>query len=183
MRYIVGFFITLGLIALLIILLISGGKKSGHVTTKSLTDYASTDAQVVMTIDGPVNADSLHDQIRITVDNNDVTYQQIRGYQGDVVKTKVFTNNEPAYDVFLHALLHAGFMVGDNNPALSNESGWCALGDRYVFNIVQNGKVLQHYWNTSCDKTKTYYGNTPLTIQLFQAQVPGYTDLVQNLDI
>lgn len=186
MRYVIGFLVTLGLIALLIILLISGGgRKTGttHVSQKNLTDYASTDAQTVLTIDGPINAESEHDQVRITVDNTDVTYEHIRGYQGNAVQTKIFANNEDAYNAFLHALLHAGFTVGDNNPALRDPSGWCATGARYIFSLTQDGKTIQQYWNTSCDKTKTYEGNTPLTLTLFEAQVPGFNDLIQNLNL
>lgn len=180
MRYFIGLLITLGLFILLLVLLVNGGDKP-KVHDKLLTDYASTDSRVSMTIDGPVNADSLHEQVRITVDANDVTYEHIKGYQGKVVDTKLFSNNQDAYDVFLHALTHVGYSVGDKNLGLKDERGYCATGDRYIFDLVNDGRTLQRYWNTTCNNTKTYLGNTDLTITLFKAQVPGYDDLTQDI--
>lgn len=183
MRYFVGLLVTLGLLIVLMILLIGGGDKGPAAKPRIVTDYAGTGAQVVMTIDGPVNADSLHQQVRVTVDSANVTYEHIRGYQGDVVKTKLFANNDEAYDVFLHALLRAGYDRGNKDSALKDDRGWCATGDRYIFEIVEDGKTLQRYWDTSCGNTKTYLGNTDLTVTLFQAQVPGYDDLTRNIQL
>jgi hypothetical protein len=184
MRYIIGFLIALGLIVLLIILLIGGGNKSGHKPTgKLLYEYASTDAQVSLTVDGPVNADSLHNQIRITVDNANVTFEQIKGYQDTVVNTKLYANNTDAYDAFLHALMRIGFTQGDNDPALKDESGYCAAGDRYIVELTDGDDTLERYWSTSCDNTKTYLGNMSLTLSLFQAQVPDYDKLTANIDL
>lgn len=184
MRYFIGFMVALGLIILLIILLISGGGKHKTViTSKSLVDYASTDAQVSLTIDGPVNAVSQHEQIRVTVDRDDVTYEHLKGYDGNAVDTQIFANTGSSYDVFLHALKHAGFSLGDNNPALRDERGYCPTGDRYIFELTQDGKSLERYWGTSCGKPRTYLGNTTLTLTLFQTQVPGYDDLTQNIQL
>lgn len=183
-RYIFGLLVAFGLIITLIVLLLTGGKKSGpEAHTKSLVDYASTNAQVSLLIDGPINADSLHNQVLITVDNTNVTYEHIKGYQGDAVSTKLFANNEPAYDAFLHALMRVGFSLGDNNPALRDYQGWCPTGNRYIFKLSQDGKTIQQYWNTSCNHTKTYLGNTGLTIQLFQAQVPDYSGLTHDIPL
>lgn len=184
MRYFIGFMVVLGLVILLIILLLGGGgKHRAAIGTRNLVDYASTDAQVSMTIDGPVNAVSLHQQIRVTVDKNDVTFEQMSGYDGNVVNTQIFANTESAYNVYLHALGHAGFTLGDNNPALRDESGYCALGDRYIFELTQDGKILERYWSTSCGNTKTYKGNLSLTLTLFQNQVPGYSNLTGNVQL
>ncbi|HEX5744065.1 MAG TPA: hypothetical protein VFX84_01285 [Candidatus Saccharimonadales bacterium] len=184
MRYVIGLIVTLGLMAVLIVMLMSGGEDGGSPPRpKTLTDYAKTDSQVSMTIDGPVNADSLHDQVRVTVDRTNVTYEHIKGYQGDVVNTKLFANNDEAYDVFLHALLHAGYSLGDDNPALEDERGWCPTGNRYIFELIQDGKTLKRYWDTTCNNPKTYEGNTSLTITLFQTQVPGYDDLTEDIGL
>lgn len=184
MRYFIGLLVTLGLVILLIILLMGGGGEgegTSPARPKTLTDYAKTDARMVMIIDGPVNADSLHEQARVTVDSTNVTYEHIKGYQGDVVKTRLFANNGEAYDTFLHALLRAGYNRGNNDRALKDDRGWCSLGDRYIFKIVQDGKTLQRYWDTSCHNTHTYEGSTSLTITLFQNQVPDYNDLIRGI--
>jgi hypothetical protein len=184
MRYFIGFLVTIGLIIILIILLFHGGGKSKvPATAKSLTSYAATDAEVSMTIDGPVNAASEHEQVRVTVNRDNVTYQHIKGYDGQVVDTQIFANTENSYDVFLHALLHAGFTKGDSNKALQDERGYCATGDRYIFELNQDNDNLERYWASSCGSPKTYLGALNLTLTLFQAQVPGYQNLTSGIQL
>jgi hypothetical protein len=184
MRYFIGFLVTVGLVIILIILLFNGGDKSkvSH-TTKTLIDYATTDSQVSMTIAGPINAVSQHQELQVTVNRDNVTYQQMTGYDGEVVNTQIFANTESAYDAFLHALQHAGFTRGNNAPALRDDVGFCSTGQRYIFELTENGKDLQRYWATNCGGTKTYLGSRDLTLTLFRAQVPGYTELTSNLQV
>jgi hypothetical protein len=182
MRYFIAFVTALGLLFLLILLLFhSGGKPKVGKVTKPLASYSTTDAVARLTIDGPVNADSLHDAVRITVGKDDVTYEQIQGYQNTVVNTQSFANNENAYVNFLLALQHAGFTQGDNDPKHQDARGYCPLGQRYIFQLNQNDQELEHYWATSCGSPKTYVGVLSLTLTLFQAQVPNYNKLTQNL--
>lgn len=184
MRYFIAFLVTLGLIIFLIFLLFrGGGTPRNAVTPRTLTSYASTNSDVSMTIDGPVVADQNYAQVNIVVNASQVTFQQIQGYQGTVVNQQTFANNANAYNVFLHALLHAGFSQGRNSKALSDERGICATGQVYIFELHNDGNQLQRYWATSCGGTKTYLGSLSLTITLFQAQVPGYTDLTQNVQL
>lgn len=181
MRYFIGFLVTVGLVIILIILLFNGGGKSRVPnTTKTLTDYATTDSNVSMTIAGPINAVSLHQELRVTVDSNNVTFEQIAGYDGQVVNTQVFANTDSAYDAFLHALQHAGFTRGDNAPALKDDVGFCSTGQRYIFELNDSGKQLQRYWASSCGNPKTYQGALNLTMTLFQAQVPDYSNLASS---
>lgn len=185
MRYFIGLIITLGLLVLLIVLILSdgGGKPANKPLGKPLYEYASTDAQTILTIDGPINAESLHQQVRITVDNAEVTYEHIQGYQGNAVDTHIFANNQDAYDAFLHALMHEGFTAGNDSSKLKDGSGYCPTGQRYTFELTQDGNTLKRYWSTSCGNVGTYLGNTKITLELFQAQVPGYQQLTQNIDL
>ena len=64
----------------------------------------------------------------------------------------------------------------------ANEKGYCPLGNRYVFEIIEGGDAIQRYWATNCANRKTYKGNLSLTLMLFQAQVPDYNTLVAGLD-
>jgi hypothetical protein len=178
MRYFIGFLVTVLLIITLIVLLFNGGGKQNVKTTKkSLTSYASTDAEVSMTIAGPIVYNTDHSEVRVTVGRDNVTFQQIKGYDGQVVNTQIFENTQNSYDAFLHALQHAGFTRGDNNPALKNDVGYCSTGQRYIFQMNQDGEELQRYWASGCGGTKTYLGAINLTLTLFQAQVPDYSDL------
>jgi hypothetical protein len=192
MRYFIGFLISIGLIIILILLLLTGGGDSGQnnkssetirkpKTVKQLGDFASTSAVARLIIDGPINADQNHQAVRITVGQDDTVYEQIQGFEGTVVNQQNFSNNQSAYSNFLYAIGHAGFLLGDPVKALANEKGYCPLGNRYVFELIDGSDVIQRYWATSCGNPKTYKGNLSLTLDLFKAQVPGYNDLTQDL--
>lgn len=182
MRYIFGLLVTLGLIILLIVLLVGGGgKPKVPATSKTLDSYATTNAETRLTIDGPINAQSLHNQIRITVDRDNVTYEQVQGYNGNVTNMQRFDNTENAYANFLSALARAGFTKGNPDKALADERGYCSAGDRYIFELRQDEKNIERFWATSCGNPKTYAGNANVTVELFKAQVPGYPDLTQNI--
>jgi len=182
-RYFIAFFVALGLLFLVIFLLFhSGTNKPKTPTTRSLVSYATTDAQVSLSIDGPVNADQSHQQVLVTVNSQDVTFEQLQGYDGSVVYSQSFANTENAYAAFLQALAHAGFALGNNSPTAKDERGYCPLGERYVFQLQQDSQTLERYWTTSCGgKLKTYLGFQALTIELFQNQVPNYRGLTKTV--
>lgn len=184
MRYFIGFLVTIGLLIVLIVLLLSGsGHKTKPPTPKTLPDYATTDASVRLTIDGQINADQTHRQIRITVNRDDATFDLIQGYQGTVISTQSYANNESAYSNFLYALSHVGFTLGDNSKLLANEKGYCPLGNRYIFELINNGQDVQRYWATTCGKPRTYGGNVSATLNLFKLQIPDYSTLTQNVSL
>lgn len=183
MRYFIGFFITIGLIILLIIMLITGGDKPKVPAGKTLDSYAATSAEVSMTIDGPVNSALEHQQIRIGIDRDNVTYEELKGYDGNVTEMHSFPNTENAYNVFLSALAHAGFTKGNTSKDLANEKGYCPLGNRFIFELTHDGKQIERFWATSCGNPKTFLGNTNITIQLFKNQVPDYSELSQNVNL
>lgn len=195
MRYFVGFLITIGLIIILILLLFTGGGDNGKdnsqseevkkpQTVKQLADFASSSAVVRLTIDGPINADQDHQAVRITVGQDDTVYEQIQGFEDNVVNQQNFSNNQSAYSNFLYAIGRAGFVRGDDSKVLANEKGYCPLGQRYVFELIDGGDTIQRYWATNCGggTPMTYRGNVNLTLTLFQAQVPGYSTLTQSLE-
>lgn len=184
MRYLIGFLVTIGLIILLIVLLLSGGGNKAKVpnTPKTLESYYNTDAIARLTIDGPINADIQHQQVRITVGRDDTLFQQIQGYQGTVVNSQNYANNASSYSAFLNALARANFTKGSTSTALGDESGYCSLGDRYILEFIQNGQDLERFWSTSCGGSLgTYAGNLGLTMSLFKAQVPDYSTLTENV--
>lgn len=181
MRYFVGFLITIGLVILLIILLVGGGSNKIPTTNKPLSSYASTDAQAIMTIDGPVNANQDHIELRITVGRDQVSYEKMSGYDGNVVDSKLFTNSQSAYTEFLLALAHAGFTRGSRDKTLADDRGYCPLENRYIFELNQDGQQIERYWTSDCNTPKTYLGNRSLTITLFEKQIPGFEDIQTGL--
>lgn len=180
MKYIIGLLITAGLIILLIFLLVSGGNGTKKVpkTAKSLSSYASSQAIARLTIDGPVTAPENHQAERITISRDTATYEQFKGYDGQLLNSQTFLNTQTSYESFLRAIQIAGFTKGDNSEALKNDRGYCALGTRYIFEFQDaNGKQLERYWSSSCNGVKSFKGNTPLNVTLFKKQIPGYNKL------
>jgi hypothetical protein len=183
MRYIIGFLITIGLIILLIVSLAGGGnngKQKVPSSQKPLDSYASTSALVRMTIDGPINAQQKHDQIRITVGKDSATYEHLNGYDGSVKEAHTYPNTEAAYDNFLHALSVVGFTNGDNAPALRDERGQCPLENRYIYELIQGNADVFRYWTSDCNKPRTYNGLQTTTRTLFEQQIPDYDKLTSN---
>lgn len=185
MRYFVGFLIAIGLIVLLIVLIFGGSHKTAKVPTapKTLSSYSTTDAVAILTIDGPIIDPQDHNSVQISVSNVATTLTSYQGYDGQVVNQQSFPNSTNSYDNFLHALAVAGFTQGNSDPTLSNERGYCPTGDRYIFQLDQDGKHIERFWATSCGKPKTYNGNVSLTLNLFETQVPKYNQLAQNLHL
>ncbi len=190
LKYFVGFFVTIILIIILIVLLFGGGNKSGDSSTEttntdkptSLQDIADTDSEVRMTVAGNVRANPEYFEIQTTISRDRSTLQIIQGYEGDVIDTKTFSNNQSAFETFLRSLQKAGYMSGDDSEQLADDRGYCPLGTRYIFEIIENGETVQRYWASSCGKPETYLGNTSLTTTLFERQIPEYDNLTRDID-
>ena len=91
---------------------------------------------------------------------------------------------ESAYSVFLHSLQHAGYTLGNDDSSVKDERGYCPLGTRYVFEVIDgSGADIERFWATSCGSgvPSTFKGKTPASLQLFKLQVPDYGHLTANL--
>lgn len=180
MRYITGILIAIGLVVLTIILIVKalggGGGSSEAPRQIDLNSYASTSAVMQMTIDGPVNADKTHNQIRVTVGRDETTLDILKGYQGNVVSTKTFANNQDSYAQFLHALNVAGFTKGNTDPNLRDERGYCPTGERFIFKAISGDQDVMRWWKSSCGQGN-FRGRSDVIRILFKAQVPDYTRL------
>ena len=181
-RYFLILFIALGLIVLLLVLVSGGGgKKSQMHPVVPLTSLANTNAQVQMSISGPIVAPQNHTGIVITGSQYSATYDQLQGFEGTVVSTSTTPNTENSYKAFLASLSRAGYTRGNTDPNLANEAGYCPTGNRYVFKLIQDGNTEQRFWITNCVSTpRTYLGNFPLTLNLFEAQIPNFNQLNRN---
>lgn len=183
MRYIIGFLIAIGLIVLTFVLIFkafSGGDNGVKQSKIDLNSYSTTDAVVRYTIDGPVNADSIHHRIRITVGRDQTLFEEIDGYQGKVQMTKTYDNNPDAYAAFLHSLTIAGFASGDSKVT-KDERGYCPLGRRYVYEAMSNGDDVLRWWSTSCGSSLgSFKGKSDTIRSLFQNQIPDYNKLTLN---
>lgn len=184
LRFLIGAILTIILLIVLIVVAI-GHKSTNLINQKPMASYANNStAQVSMLIDGPVSAPSQHNQVQEIVSNSQATINIIQGYNDRIINTQNYPFSDAGFHVFLRSLEFAGFNKGTNNPSLSQASGYCPTGDRYIFTFKVNGKQVQRYWTTNCSGLPhTFNGNLSLTTQLFQSLVPNYANLTQNLNI
>lgn len=182
MRYFVGFIITIGLIVALILLLVGhGGGGKVPETKQPLVSYADTATVVRETIDEKVNDVASHRQIQITVGRDNTTFELHKGYDGEVIHSQTYPMTTSSYGSFLKALQHAGFTDGNSDDSLKDERGYCPLGKRYVFEVLDGGNDIERYWTTSCNSSpKTFNGKTSTVLTLFRLQVPDYDKLTRD---
>jgi hypothetical protein len=182
MRYLIGLVIFILLIIFLIIKLLTGGPSKPNLPP-SLSSYADTATTVRYIIDNPVQAPETHNDIIIEVGNSSTDIRIMKGYDNEIVKEESFPMSNSAYATFLLSLQHSGgYTLGNPDPQLRDERGYCATGDRYSYDIVAgDGSRIQHYWSTSC-KEKTFHGLPDTVRQLFAAQVPNFDDYTQDID-
>ncbi len=181
MRIFTFFIIAIALIVLILVIFIKSITGGPTKLSINLNSYANTNAVAELLIDGPVNADQIHQQIDIQVNNTSTYFAILNGYQGHVATSKTFENNQAAYAVFLHSLNLLGFTKGNTNPALSDSRGYCPSGDRYILSLTEGSDVIEKFWATSCGGQGTYGGDIQQTLSLFQNQVPDYADLTANV--
>lgn len=185
MKYLLGFFITVGLIILLIVLLVMGNGPKTQVpnSSKTLASYSNDQSALVrLTVDGPITSPQEHHASRITVSRDSTTYEQLVGYNGQITSTQTFGNTQTSYLSFLRAIQLAGFTRGDTAANLKNDRGFCALGSRYIFEFEADGKQLERFWSSSCGGASSFKGSTALNLALFRKQVPDYDKLTSQND-
>jgi len=184
MRYFIGFLTIVALVVAVFIIVLRGfsGTSNKPKTQTNLIDYANTQTVVRYTVDGPVNADQIHQGYRITVGRDANTMEIIKGYQNNVIKAQTYDNNTEAYSNFLRALQLQNFTKGSADASKSDERGVCPNGNRYTFEIETAGQVTQRFWTTSCGGG-TFLGNSQTIRTLFQRQIPDFSKLTASVNL
>lgn len=182
MKYFLAFMGVVVLIVLVFVLVLNGlhgGSKSPKLAPTVLSDYANTSTAMRLTIDGPINANQNHREVRVTVSRDQNLIEVIQGYQGSVITQQSYANNEPAYEDFLKALQTLGYTRGDNTPALADERGMCPTGERFIYEIDSGATSPQRYWGSSCGNG-TFKGSGQAVRNLFRAQIPDYNAITAS---
>jgi hypothetical protein len=180
MRYFFGFLAAIGLIVIVFILILRGFSGNDSPQKQiNLLDYTTSDTVMRLTVDGPVNADKLHQSYRITVGREEAAIEMMEGYDGKVVKSETLENTEEAYAHFLRSLQLMGYTKGNTDPNKADERGNCADGSRYVYEIISHNQHVQRFWSTSCGEG-TFGGNPSQTRNLFARQIPDFTQFVKS---
>lgn len=184
MRYLIGLILCILVIIFIIIKLLGGGGSDNtQQVPKSLMSYADTGTTVRYTMDNPIQAPQNHRSIIITVGNVDANLTITKGFDGEIISSKNFDNTVNSYSNFLAGLQRSGnFTHGNSDPKFADQSGYCATGNRYSYDIISpEGTVVQHFWSTSCG-VKTFEGNINIVQRLFQAQIPDFNSLTSGAD-
>ena len=185
-RYFIGIGIVIVLLFVVIALIMRSGGNDNKVpeTKKELTSYSDDSSfSVSESIIGPITAESTHNEVDITVSNTEATIDIIQGYDGNVINSRTYPMTESGFSEFLASLQKAGYTDGDTQADLKNSEGYCSTGNRYIFAANDNSSTVQQFWATNCGGTKTYRGNLGLTLDLFQAQIPDYEELTENINL
>jgi len=172
MRYFVGFLIFVGLCIFGFTLFHHSGPPKTVPQPIYLPNYASTETVTKFVIDGPVVYNGTHREIDITVGQNQNSIAIVEGYQGSVLSSNTYPNNQAAYNEFLHALQIAGFTK--SQKIKGSDIGACATGERYYLEVIGSfGNNIQNLWNSSCNEG-TAAGTIDSIQNLFENQIPNY---------
>lgn len=187
----------LAFIAIIIVLFIgakvifSPSKKSPDSTgtstalAKGLVDLASTNAEVSVTIEGPVLGNEQHRAIRISVNSDERTLDVIQGYDGLSIQHNTFDNTTEAYRVFLRAIEGDGF-TRNQKATVADDRGICPTGTKYIYEIKNSGdsRTDQRYWSVSCGLTiGSAAGVGPAIRDMFQKQIPDFATLTLGVNV
>ena len=180
------------LLFLLVNLIFRPAKKSStssnSTPTVSLSEtFASaggTDAVVTFQTDGVINGNDQHRQIQISVSKTSRTLTVFQGYQGSVLSTQSFSNNDSAFQGFLNAIYGAGFTNTKSNSTQTNIAGACPLGNRFIYSSKNISGAPASLWAATCgNKIGTFGGNVTTVNTLFRSQIPNYNSLVSGVNL
>lgn len=131
--------------------------------------------RVSYTMNGRVVGDEDRRAIRITVDQSERRLEILGGYDGTVISTMTYPNNQDAFKAFLLALAPLGFDSNGRDIQIDYRSA-CPLGIRYVFDTLYNDNSSVSSWATSCSAREgSFVGQRSVVDQLFRAQIPDYS--------
>lgn len=153
-------------------------------TTEQVSLAASADTELVarLTTSGEIVGKEDYKSIRISVSRNKRVLEIMSGYNNAVIDTRSFSNDQAAFESFLLAIEIAGF-TESKKGANEDERGYCSSGTRTVYEALANVDAQQRLWSGSCSvKVGTFAGDVSAVEDLFEAQIPDYLELVEDVD-
>ncbi len=178
MRYIIAALIFVGLLALAIVLIITGfSSKTNKVKPISLSAQYKTGIEVRYVNSGPITNNQVHQSIAITINNKNINLTIYQGYDGHVLTTNNYPNTSNSYRNLLASLGYYGYM--SSKPSnFKSVTGLCPLGNRYSYQIFNSPNGLnQNLFSTTCGEA-TLAGNIGGIQQVMQNQIPNYSQAV-----
>lgn len=143
----------------------------------------SSNRGVRATVRGAIVADENFRSYQIVVTPSSRTMTAYKGYLGEVIDSKQYSNNVKAYDEFVHALDKANFTKGQQLPGDKDDTrGICATGTVYEYDLLDGTNSTKHLWTSTCDGSKGSLQASVSQVQnLFTKQIPDYSDLTRGM--
>ena len=140
---------------------------------------------VRMTVRGPLVADENFRSYQLTVSNGSRTLTTYSGYLAQPIGSKQLSNNNKAYDEFVHALDKANLAKGEAFSGDKDDTrGICASGKVYEFEILDGSQAVKRLWTSTC---KGSPGSLKASVKqlelLFLEQVPDRKELLKTVDL
>lgn len=148
-----------------------------------LTDYIDTDAVATMIWASPVRSDEEYREIQVSVTRDYAILEVVQGYEGNVIASKEVENNQASFEVFMRAIELEGFMESrEADP--DDDRGVCPRGNRYIFDLSNDGERISRLWSTSCNRRHGNLAGDRTDLQrVFLAQIPDYKEITREVDI
>ncbi len=178
-----------------IVALVSAGR--ALFSGKSTTDQAATSQDVSsanlldtsvnrgvrVTVRGAIVADENFRSYQITITPSSRSMTVYKGYLGDVLDSKQYTNNVKAYDEFVHALDKANAMKGEPlSGAKDDTRGICATGTVYEYDLLDGTNSTKRLWTSTCNGSKGSFQASVDQVQgLMTKQIPDYGTLTKGM--
>lgn len=187
MRFILG---VLGVLLLLfvVISLIFRGGGNDNVSTETkldssqLVEFADKDSKVIVTTIGRVVGNESHNGIRIVVTPVERRLEILNTFDNNIIRTQTYPNTQSAYSNFLSALSGQGFLTPKDSN-IEDQRTQCPTGNRFNYDLAEGSETRSSLWAVSCSKNGTFAGNGQTVRQLFQLQIPNYSEQVRGITL
>lgn len=147
----------------------------------TLKEEAGGDSTLIYTVEGKIVGEEQRRAVRISVNRNIRTVEVLEGYTERVVRSESYSNNSTAFDVFVAGLDVAGFSR-KRDSKIEDRRGVCPFGRRFTFELRKNNEKPVDTWSTSCSAKEGTFGGAQATVQqLFQGQIPNYSQFTSQV--
>jgi hypothetical protein len=185
MRYIVGVLAFILVIFLAVALFFGRGNDSTTQNSQKIAqmvDYADKNSSVSLTTIGRMVGDTERRAVRVTVTPNERRLEILSGYEESVTSLQTYPNTQEAYSNFLSALGNFGFNK-KRDTSVTDPRGLCPTGNRYVYDLSEDGNHISNLWSTSCNDASNFAGRSPTIRELFKNQISDYNKQIQSVKL
>ena len=181
-RYFIGVIAIILLLVLAVVFVFNRGDNPPATTQQpaQLIDYADENSAVTLTTVGRVVGDDEHRSVRVTVSANERRIEILSGYNQNVISSQSYANTQAAYETFLSALGGQGF-IRSKETNVTDSRSVCPTGVHYEYRVTVGSEQKSNLWAVSCDRTGTFNGRGSTIRQLFQRQIPDYSQQTQGI--